>query len=158
MTEWLPPLVCLPDYQNDFTKYLGAVYAYFKEDFIDSKVLFEKTRISLKRHPQFQNKEYVFWHITSEGDVETERTPDIRRCERIRWIKPIIENASGPAVKQWENNRKGDRRVCLWLEEEDYLVVLALRKDYVLLWTAYMTNFENTRQKLQKEYKRSLKG
>jgi hypothetical protein len=158
MIEWLPPLVCLPDYQGDFAKYLDAVYAYFKADFIDSKVLFGETRISLKRHPQFQNKEYVFWHITSEGDVETERIPDFRRCERIRWVKPIIENASDPAVKQWENNRKGDRRVCLWLEEEDYLVVLALRKDYILLWTAYMTNFEHTRQKLQREYRKSLKG
>ncbi len=158
MIDWLPPLVCLPDYQGNFENYIEAVYNYFQNDFVNHKVFFEGTPISLKRHPQFQGKEYVFWHVTSEGKIEEERTPDIRRCERIRWIKPIIENASDPVVKCWENQRKGDRRLCLWLEEEDYLVILALRQDYILLWTAYMTDRDHTRRKLLKEYRASLKS
>jgi hypothetical protein len=158
MTEWLPPLVHLSDYQGDFTKYLDAVYDHFKADFVDRKAVFEGMPISLKRHPQYQNKEFIFWHVTSEGAVEEERIPDMRRCERIRWIKPIIENANHPDVKKWENKRNGNRRICLWVENEDYLVVLDPRKDYILLWTAYMTNREHTRVKLRKEYQRFLKG
>lgn len=34
-------------------------------------------------------KEATFWHMIQEGRIEEDRTPDIRRCERIRWPKPI---------------------------------------------------------------------
>lgn len=156
MIEWLPSLIYLNDYQGDFSTYIEAVYNHFKADFIDTSVIFEGTPIRLKRHPQFQNKEYVFWHLTSEGKIEDQRTPDLRRCERIRWIRAIIDNSTDSAVRRWENQRRGDRRICLWLEEEDYLVVLAIRSGYTLLWTAYMTNRQHTRQKLRKEYERFL--
>jgi hypothetical protein len=29
--------------------------------------------------------------MIQEGRTEDERTPDLRRCERIRWPRPIIE-------------------------------------------------------------------
>jgi hypothetical protein len=94
--DWLPPLVCLPDYGGNFETYIEAVYSCFKSDFVDNKMYFRGQPISLKKHPQFQEKEFVFWHLTSEGNVENERIPDLRRCERISWIKPILENASDP--------------------------------------------------------------
>ena len=30
--------------------------------------------------------------MISEGKVETERTPDISRCERIAWPRPMMDN------------------------------------------------------------------
>lgn len=150
--SWLPPLVTLNEYKGNWEEYLEAIYAYFKADFIDSTTYFKGTRIALKKHPLFQNKEYVFWHVTSEGKIENERTPDFRRCERIRWIRPIIEHPDDPAIKIWENQRKGDNRICLWLEDEKYLVVLAKRTGYILLWTAYLVTRSHQQQKLQREY------
>jgi len=47
-------------------------------------------RLGLKRHPMTQNKEATFWHMIQEGSVESERIPDIRRCERIRWPRPSV--------------------------------------------------------------------
>ena len=149
---WLPPLVLLNDYGGNSEAYLEAVYTIFKEDFIDSKPTFQGIRFSLKRHPLFQDKEATFWHVTSEGRQETERTPDFRRCERICWLRPIIENAEDPAIKVWENERKGEKRICLWLEIKEYLVILAKRDGYVLLWTAYLVTQPHQQRKLQKEY------
>ncbi|TAF12190.1 MAG: hypothetical protein EAZ77_00385 [Nostocales cyanobacterium] len=150
--SWLPPLVLFNDYGGNWEVYLEAIYSIFKTDFIDSKPNFKGIRFSLKRHPLFQDKEATFWHVTSEGSQETERIPDFRRCERIRWLRPIIENAEDPAIKLWENDRKGEKRICLWLEAEEYLVILAKREEYVLLWTAYLVTQAHRKRKLQKEY------
>ena len=108
--------------------------------------------MALKRHPVIQGKEATFWHLISEGGNEADRLPDLRRCERIRWPRPIIENAAEPVIKIWENERKGERRICLWFDNEDYLVILARRSDYVLLWTAYLVTLPHQKRKLQQEY------
>jgi hypothetical protein len=156
--EWLPPLVLLGDYGGDWDAYLNAIYAYFKRDFVDSKPAFEGRRLGLKRHPLTHEKEATFWHMIQEGRIEDERTPDLRRCERIRWPRPIIEHADEPAVKAWRNQRGREERVCLWFEDEDYLVVLADRGGYILPWTAYLVEQPHRKRKLQKEYEDYRRG
>jgi len=106
----------------------------------------------MKRHPESQGKAATFWHIISEGNIEENRLPDMRRCERIRWPRPVIEHSHENGVKVWKNIRGREIRICLWLESLEYLVILADRKDYVLLWTAYMVDKDHRRQKLQKEF------
>ncbi|HLP91155.1 MAG TPA: hypothetical protein VK184_21570 [Nostocaceae cyanobacterium] len=150
--NWLPPLVLFQDYGGNWEVYLEALYNFFKVDFIDSQPTFKGTKLSLKRHPLYSEKEATFWHVTSTGEKEEERIPDFRRCERIRWLRPIIENAEDPAIKLWENERNNETRICLWLESEDYFLVLAQRKDYVLLWTTYLVKEAHRKRKLQKEY------
>jgi len=117
--DWLPPLVLFETYNGDWEQYVEAVYAFFKRDFIESSPLFRGIRLALKRHPVLQGKEATFWHLISEGKSEEERLPDIRRCERIRWPRPIIEHSEESLIKVWENERKGEQRVCLWLEDVD---------------------------------------
>jgi len=99
-----------------------------------------------------QGKEATFWHMIQKGTIEEDRTPDLRRCERIRWPKPIIEHDADTAIKVWANQRRGEQRICLWLEQEDYLVILADRGKYILPWTAYMVKQPHRQRKLQKEY------
>jgi len=150
--SWLPGLVLFKDHGGDWHCYLDALYDFFKKDFIDSKPTFEGRRVGLKRHPESQGKEATFWHMISEGNTESDRLPDMRRCERIRWPRPIIEHSRESVVKVWKNIRGREIRICLWLESLEYLLVLADRKDYVLPWTAYMVDKPHRRQKLQKEY------
>ena len=149
---WLPPLVLFSDFGGDWESYLDALYGYFKQDFVDSKPVFQGRRLGLKRHPLTHGKEATFWHMIQEGAVEEERTPDFRRCERIRWPKPIIEHDADEAVKVWENQRRGEKRICLWFEQENYLVILADRGKYILPWTAYLVEQPHRQRKLQKEY------
>lgn len=148
----LPPLVLLEDFGNNWHAYLNAIYAIFRQDFITSKPSFDKKRFAMKRHPLIEGKEATFWHIISEGEVEDERLPDLRRCERIRWPRPMIEAINTGNVKVWKNIRRKEERIVIALEDFSYVVVLADRSDYILLWTAYCVEKEHTRQKLEKEY------
>ncbi len=104
-----------------------------------------------------KGKEATFWHIISEGEVESERLPDLRRCERIRWPCAIIEASKDGLTKCWRTNRKGEERVVLTLEDFSYVVVLADRGEYVLLWTAFCVELEHRRQKLSREYEEYMK-
>lgn len=101
--------------------------------------------------------------MTSEGNIEADRVPDFRRMERIRWPRPIIEHTeereNTVEVKVWRNiRRKNDSRILLWVESEQYLVVLADRGNYILPWTAYQVNQSHQQRKLQKEYERYWKS
>jgi hypothetical protein len=150
--SWLPRLLIFDDFHGDWSRYLDAIYACFKIDFMDSKPNYRGTLLSIKRQPVTDGKESTFWHIISEGDDEENRNPDLRRCERIRWPRPIIDNSTEPTIKVWENERQGERRICLWLEENEYLVILAKRTGYILFWTAYPVTQPHRKHKLQKEY------
>lgn len=150
--DWLPPLVLFSDYGGDWGSYLGAIYDYFKQDFVDSKPVFQGRRLGLKRHPMAHGKEATFWHMIQEGVVEEDRTPDFRRCERIRWPRPIIEHDADKTIKVWANQRRGEQRICLWFEQENYLVILADRGEYILPWTAYLLEQPHRQRKLQREY------
>jgi len=156
--EWLPPLVLFKDYGGDWDRYVSALYKYFKRDFVDSTPSFRGTQLALKRHPMAQGKEATFWHLISSGDSEEDRLPDLRRCERVRWPRPVIEHSDRPGIKVWTNRRKREKRICLWFETVEYLVVLAVRKGYVLLWTAYPVTRSHRKKKLQAEYEAYIKA
>ncbi|MBU1044088.1 MAG: hypothetical protein KJ915_06785 [Candidatus Omnitrophica bacterium] len=156
--DWLPDLVFYDTYA-DWDKYLDALYAFYKTDFLDSKPKFRDKDISVKRLPLYQDKESNFWHLIQEAyetKREEDRIPDFRRCERIRWPRPVIENENNPVILVWENkrySRKGiEHNICLWLKEKEYLVILRKRKHYILLWTAYPVTNDHQKNKLQKEY------
>ncbi len=150
----IPDLVLLEDYGGDYFKFENAIYEFFKIDFLESKPAYNNQNLALKRHPLFKEKEATFWHIISEGPMEVARTPDIRRYERIQWPKKMIEycNANCEKIKVWANIRKGEKRILLWCEDVEYLVVLADRKEYILFWTSYPVTENHRKRKLQKEY------
>ncbi len=155
---WLPDLILLQDFSGDWSKFMDAIYQIFRGDFILTKPKFRGGAIKTKWHPIVDGREATFWHVIQTGKVENERTPDLRRCERVPWIRPVIEHEKEPSIKVWENKRKQEKRICLWLEDYEYLVVLAKRKGYILLWTAYPVTDNQRKRKLQKEYEEFNKG
>lgn len=158
MIDWLPDLLLLETYDSK-DKYIEVLYEYFHLDFIVRAPMFRGTKISLKKYPLSEDgKEATFWHLITEGHIERNRILDIRRCERIRWPRPIIENCELNEIKIWKNKRKGENRICIWFENAEYLVILAERKGYTLLWTAYPVIMEHRKKKLNKEYEEYLKA
>jgi len=155
---WLPDLVQLTEYGGNWNRYVRALYQYYRSDFVDSQPSFRGLVVQRKVRPVEQGKEATFWHLISEGKAEQDRTPDIRRCERVRWPRPIIEYVDEPEIKVWENKRKRDTRVCIWFEDAEYLVVLAVRKGYLLLWTAYPVTRSHSKRKLRREYEAYTKA
>lgn len=154
----LPSLITLEEYNGNFSAYFEAVYQIFKRDFVDSKPNFQGTRLGLKKYPLVDGKEYTFYHITHKGDVENNREPDLRRMERIRYPKPMIDNSTNMILKVWRNKRKGKDRILIFHESESYLVVLADRGNYILLWTTYYIKESNRKRRLLKEYETYIKA
>lgn len=152
--DWLPSLMRLEAYGGDTSAYLDALYERFAEDFVRSKPRFRGQELALKRHPVSQGREATFWHMVSEGKEELNRTIDSERCERIAWARAVIENADDPRVLVWENMRGKERRICLWLEEQEYVVILADRRGYLLPWTAYTVTQPHRKRKFRKEYEK----
>jgi hypothetical protein len=153
--DWLPPLMAFGDYGGDWNRYLAAIYAAFRSDFVASKPAFRGRRLGLKRHPEYDGKEATFWHMISEGSVEEDRIPDFRRCERIRWARPLIEHDAEPDVLVWTEPRgANDDRIHIYLPDERYLVVLADRGSYILPWTAFYIAHENGHRKYLQRHAR----
>ena len=148
--DWLPPLVTLNDFGGDWNDYIDEVYRLFRRDFIDHQLRHDGLFIRCRRDPIFDGKDAGFWHCTSEGRDEEERIPDLRRCERIAWVRAVIEHASDPRVESWSLEKRGDFRHYLWFEES-YLIVLAARRGYFQFITAFCTPQERYRATLRRE-------
>jgi hypothetical protein len=114
--QWLPALILMRDFGGDWKAYMEALYCAFAEDFLTSPPQWVGKKVGLKRHPISQGKEATFWHFISEGKIEAERTPDLRRCERIRWPRPTMEAftdqrpVTEAPVVWWKNERRGEER------------------------------------------------
>ncbi len=156
----LPDVILLEDYGGKYERFIQAVYEVFHGDFINHKTKFRGEELRLKWHPIYQNKAYTFYHMTHKGDDEQNRKPDLRRCERIPWARPVIETCDAWNLKIWPQIRKGSNRLCIWLEldeEPDYIIILDVRRDYKLLWTAFVLEYNHEKRKKQKEYEEWLK-
>ena len=162
LPAWLPvPL----KFTGDWDKFLAEVYAVFERDFKRSRPTFEDRQVIHSTTLEY-GKEATFWHLTSTYDRgEKERIPDLRRCERISWPRPIIENHTETVISVWKNVRKSRNskaykahtRVLLWFEDLDYLLVLEEWKQVMILVTAYLTDYPHTCRKLRKEREQFLK-
>ena len=155
---WLPPLVLLASFGGDWERYVNALYAFYRQDFVERRPLFRGLRVGHKVRPVEDGKDATFWHLVSEGRTEENRMPDLWRCEHIRWPRPLIDHAEDAPIKVWENRRNRETRICIWFQEIEYLVILAARTGYVLLWTAYPVTEKHRRRKLQTEYEAYIKA
>lgn len=155
--DWLPDLLLFNDYDGDWDKYIKAVYKVFVEDFMIFPPSFNSKAIEIRKKPLIQGKEPTFWHVISEGKEEENRIPDIRRCERIPWPKPLIKKYKDKGLPCWQSDRKGHLRPVIALPDFSYVVVLEPRNKYYLLWTTYYLEFPNQRRRKKKEYEEWLK-
>jgi len=162
--KWLPDLIPCEDLSN-WAEYENTLYALFKADFISSHPHFEGQQVNIRRYPIEYGKEEAFFHVTCQDYSKTgSRDPDLRRCERIRWVRSFIENygcdssacpeCSG--VKVWREPHKSNTRVLILLEEERYMVVVEPRKGYCLLITAFYFDQDHRLRRTLERYYRSL--
>ena len=79
-TEWLPDLILMEHFGGNWNRYFEHIYAQFEADFVASKPTWPGKEVRLKWIPVHDGKSATFWHMISEGKVETNRTPDMRRA------------------------------------------------------------------------------
>lgn len=157
MADPLPDLIGLPDVRNNWNAYLEELYRIYLAEIVDGRLKFNDLPIRVQFRPMTKGKGFGFWHLISTGETEEDRTPDLRRCERIRWIAWVIRNAKTvDGILWWENRRGSNTHVVLWYKAQKFAVVLAARKGYYLLRTAYPVNSRREKS-FEKEWKQFWK-
>ena len=157
---WLPPLNPF-DFDSNYKIYESSLYKKYREDFIESHPYFENKIVKVRFLPIIDGYEESFIHFTCKNYENVEdREPDFKRCERLHWIRKVIENylckekcnEACDGIKIWEEPYKMYSRVHFLFEEERYLVIIEKRKDYNLLITAYYLEYDNALEKQMKHY------
>lgn len=141
----------LPDiyeFHGDWATYVEELYEIYLDEVANAGLTFNSLPVRTRFNPMTDNKGYGFWHIISDGEVEEERNIDIRRCERVPWVPYWITTAKTPPapISWWKNKRGSDTHIVIFNEENRYVVILAERKDYYLLKTAYTARSRRAQQ------------
>lgn len=140
MPDWLPEIATVNPWTEDTYEML---YEIFCRDIRGHNLRYIGNDVWI--FPEMEDgKEKIFWHLTTrdakrkkiprrkrrfypEGqtDIETERLPDLRRCERLPWVKSLIEHPSEPEVLAWDYE-EGDRTVktYIWIKDQDFVVIM----------------------------------
>ncbi len=158
----LPPLVEWDQQASPWKEYIEVVFAIFYDDFIKTQPQFRGGWVRCYQKPIIDGKEGGFWHcVTTFDSGHKARFPDLRRCERIRWPRIIIENvdSEGFQIDYWtkihSTSRGQKTRHYLWFQEE-YVVILeetirAGGSTVFYLITAYVTDQKHTLERFCKE-------
>lgn len=161
--KWLSPIITLDEYNNNWDKYYCKLYEIFTYDFIQKQLFFNKKLVQVRINPKQNNYEHAFIHLTCESTKMTnnpnDRRPDLRRCERIKWNREIIENyickytcVNCKKILYYEHYYKNHIRINLVFIDARFKVILEKRNKYVLLITGYYIPYDYT---INKEIKRS---
>lgn len=136
-----PDLFPFPRNVDEWEQYLDQIYETYLDTLIRPGLTLWEKPLRARFNPPYKEKHFGFWHLISEGENEEDRTPDPRRCERIAWVRWVIDNADEDGVLCWERavtTRKGLRtRWTLWARAYDFVVVVEERPNYILLITAF---------------------
>lgn len=154
--DYLPALI---EFDGNFHNFIESVYECFEEEILNSGITFKNLPVKPRYSPEYKNKEFGFWHLTSEGSgdrQEQDRTPDLERCKKIKWISWMIQNYQHSDVNCWEEGRKGTTEVVIWHESAKYVVILSERSNYWLLKTAYTVVYSSKERSLRNSMQRSL--
>jgi hypothetical protein len=131
------------------------IYAAYERDFIHSRPTFRGVEVHPKRHPEYQGRCGTFWHVTSQT-INGSRVIRPNRCERIQWIRAMIEATSveGRVCVYCVEHEGGELRWEIALPDFSYVVVLASRAEgsHLLLWTAFEQEQDHRRRKARKKY------
>lgn len=154
--EWLPDLFPVNPWEHDT---YDALYRLFRRDFVESQPVYQGHTVWF--FPEIEDgKEQIFWHLTSRNDKETgERLPDLRRSERLPWVRSMLDQAQRPEVLAWDHEEgDGTIKTYVWLENYDFVVIMKKYPDgRRRLITAFWVEYSNAKRKLRKKYERRLR-
>lgn len=150
-TDWLPSLA---PYNCELSTYVDRVYDDFVADLAQGGVHFLGKPVGIERDLE-DGKHRRFWHLITENPEgstgEHARNPSIHRCERLRWIAPIISEAPSSRVKVWTDASRGrgrnEVRHTAALNDCSYVVHLSERRTYMHLISAYPVESHRRREK-----------
>ena len=174
MPDWLPEKANVDPWTNST---YDILYEIFCRDIRDYDLCYNGHDVWIFPDTE-DGKEIIFWHLTArkvkprkvprrkrkfypEGqtDTETERLPDLRRCERLPWVKPLIEHTSVPEVIAWDYE-EGDRTIktYIWIKDYDFVVIMKKYPDGKRrLITSFYVDMVYKREDFKRKYGNRIK-
>lgn len=164
----LPPIIPYDSSKESWEEYSDRIYHIFYGDFYVNHVTLKGKPVYIQMNPQYNGKASSYYHITCKEEHELgDRYPNLRRCERIHWIRILIEHLSCSdskcpicsEIKIWidgskdSKGRKRDRIHILHVHER-YIVVIEDQDKIYKLITAFYYDNENALQTVLKSYDR----
>lgn len=149
--KWLPDIYPCNDLYK-YGEYEKERYETFRKMFFIDKVKFEGLPVRVKISPKYLEYETSFIHLTCKTESKNpkdlnDREPDLRRVERLHWIKVIIEKypclekcigCEGVLLyKELFRGNESRVRTKIFFPKEQYIIILEKRKDYYELITAF---------------------
>jgi hypothetical protein len=136
--------------KKDF--YLDLINYFFDDDDLCFRGLIVPDKTKL-RHDAFAGQDHDTWYYKMYFDMlKVIFRPDARY--RIYMDIKDTRGAEKVAKLHVVSVKRHEDRIHIWLEEEDYVVVLADRGSFLLPWTAFLVTSEHNRKKLRNEYER----
>ncbi len=149
-------------FHGDWPEYEDEIYQIYRDEVVNGGLSYNNLPVRCRYRPPSRGKGYGFWKIIEGDPDDPSRLPEIDRCERISWIAWIITHVKkDPRISFWVERNRSSTDIMLWIEKEDYLVILSRRSGYYLLTTAYCITNEHKRRKLRRkreEYWKAQKG
>jgi hypothetical protein len=155
LPSWLPEMLCVSPWTGGT---FDALYEVFERDFKHSQAGYDGLAVWFFRDME-DGREVIFWHLTSRKDKDSgDRLPDLRRCERLCWGRPMLDHAKEPEILAWDYEEDdGDTNTYVWLKDHDFLVLMKKMKDGTRrLLTSFWVEYDNYRRKLMKKYDRRI--
>jgi hypothetical protein len=139
---WLPPMAQVSPWQyGDGRDTYEMLYAIFHRDFVISRPQYAARDVWYFPNHE-DGKETIFWHLTSRDEKSKPvprrmrgvvgaannaagRYPDLRRSERLPWVRSLIANSIEPEVLTWDYlEGDGSIRTYIWLKNFDFVVIM----------------------------------
>ncbi len=174
MPDWLPELVCVDPWTNIT---YDMLYEIFCRDIRDHNLRYFDNSVWIFREME-DGREKIFWHLTTRSEkkikiprrkkkfyppdqiyLNEERYPDLRRCERLPWVRALIEQAGDEEMLTWDYE-EGDLNIhtYLWLIHFDFAVIMKKYPDNSRrLITAFYIDNSYKRQDFERKYERRIK-
>lgn len=145
---WLP---AHDPFDGDWFAYVERLYLRYLADLVDSRPIWRGKQVFVDDERLVNDKHFTFWHITSGIDAKTKDLldPDLERCARICWVRPILE-APEAEVRTWiQANRNGV--VAVALPDFSFLVIIKEVKARAFLKSAYVVDRQTRRDQYGRE-------
>ena len=125
--------------------------------------MFRGYKVFIRKEPRDGAWEHGFIHMTHVDHFHAtkdpnDRIPDLRRSERLTWVRRIIEHDTCSSdqncgqILYWEEMFRGRVRSCLLFYDERFLVVLEKARDVYFIITSFYLEKDWELEKRYKKY------
>src|ERR1035441_10441896 len=160
LPSWLPPMVSVSPWQDDT---FDVLYAVFTRDLRRGGLSYLGFNVWFYPTTEEDGKEEIFWHLTSRKDMTQNppvRIPDLRRSERLTWVRPMILRCPCATSDVWDwDHLEGDGTIktYIWIQQHHFVIIIKKLPDgRRRLITSYHLDDDYQREKMGKKWNRRL--